>query len=449
MHIRLQKGGIQMRKRFSLIMAAVLCAAAVGLLGSSVQAASAKKTAANGSAGKPSDSVYTAVVTAEHGLNLRKTMDTDSKGNPTGTKLVAVPNKQVVSILDREAKGWYKVQFKYGKTIYTGYMKGKTYLADNPNVMAVNAGDGKALRLRAKASTADSSKVLAKMTDGSAVEVIEKVSSDWYYVNYEGEIGYAAAKYLKKAGTTSKTIDLKDVEFDDITVYFDTKEHALPKVENLPDGVKVTYSSTAKYKDIGAYTVKASFKATKAGVKLVNAEDRTASLSIRVKDGAVYRTRTLRLKVTNPNIRGKGTVMITGPVEKTMTEVNIPKSIKIGGVSFSVTAIYKKAFYKNTSLKEAVIPDDVTTIGSYAFYKCTKLREVSMGTGLKQIGKKAFYGDKKLMSIVIKSKKLTKIGSKAFKKVPEDVEINVPNSKVSSYKKLFAGKGLQSTSVIE
>lgn len=433
-----------MRKRFSMIMAAILCVAALGLFAGSAQAASSKKTAVNGSAGKPSDSAYTAMVSSENGLNLRKTMEVKSDNS---NRLVAVPNKKIVSILGREDGGWYKVQYKAGKTIYTGYMKGKTYLVDNTNLMAVNVGDNKVLRLRDKASTADSSKVLKKMPDGAVVEVIEKAGSDWYYVNYQGTIGYAAAKYLTKA--TGKTIDLKDVKFEDITVYFDVKEHELPKVENLPDGVKVTYSSTAKYKDIGDYTVKASFKPEKAGDKLINAEDRTASLSIRVKDGAIYKTTKLRLKVTNPNIRGKGTVMITGPVEKTLTKVSIPEKIKIGGVSFSVTAIYKKAFYKNTKLKTVVIPDEVSVIGTSAFAGCKKLKKVTIGTGLVELGKNAFYGDKKLTTITIKSKKLTTVKSKAFKNVSANVVINVPNSKVTKYKKLFSGKGLKSTATIK
>ncbi len=427
-------------------MAAILCVAALGLFAGSAQAASAKKTAVNGSAGKPSDSVYTAVVSSENGLNLRKTMEMKN-GQPSGERLIAVPNKQVVSILSREADGWYKVQYKSGSKIYTGYMKGTTWLVDNTNLMAVKVGDDKVLRLRDKASTDDSSKVLTKMSDGTVVEVIEKVNSNWYYVNYEGTIGYVAAKYLVKA--TGKTIDLKDVKFEDITVYFDVKEHELPKVENLPDGVKVTYSSTAKYKNIGDYTVKASFKPEKTGDKLINAEDRTASLSIKVKDGAVYKTTKLRLKVTNPNIRGKGTVMITGPVSKTETKIQIPQSIKIGGVSFSVTAIYKKAFYKNTKLKTVVIPNEVSAIGTSAFAGCKKLTKVTIGTGLTDLGKSVFNGDKKLTRITIKSQKLAKVGSKAFKNVAANVVINVPNSKVSKYKKLFSGKGLQSTATVK
>ncbi len=430
-----------MRKRISFILAAVMCIAVLGLFGSGAQAASRKTAKALQQAGAPSATVFTAVVTAENGLNIRSAMNLDNQ-----YKLTAAPKNAVVSVLSREANGWYKIQYlnRSQNKIYVGYMKGTTYLADNPDVLVTTAD----LRLRSTRSTENTDNVLTVMNTGTSVEVIERLNSTWYYVNCKGKIGYCNPKYLAKPAA-GKTIDLKDVEFEDITVYYDTKEHELPKVSNLPDGVKVEYSTTAKHKDVGDYVVKATFKPVNAADKLVNAEEMTASLSIKVKEGAVYRTKTLRLKVTNPNIRGKGTVMITGPVEKTMKKVSVAKSIKIGGVSFAVTEIGKKAFYKNTKLAEVVVPETVEVIQAGAFAGCTSLRKADLGKGLKEIGKSAFKGDKKLMSLIIRSKVLAKVGAKAFVSIPEEAVINVPNNRVSRYKKLFAGKGLQEDTVIK
>ena len=96
-----------------------------------------------------------------------------------------------------------------------------------------------------------------------------------------------------------------------------------------------------------------------------------------------------------------------------------------------------------------MIPDEVSVIGTSAFAGCKKLKKVTIGTGLVELGKNAFYGDKKLTAITIKSKKLTTVKSKAFKNVSANVVINVPNSKVTKYKKLFSGKGLKSTATIK
>ena len=68
-----------------------------------------------------------------------------------------------------------------------------------------------------------------------------------------------------------------------------------------------------------------------------------------------------------------------------------------------------------------------------------------IGANVKTIGSAAFAGDKKLKSIVVKSKVLKKVGSKAFKGINKKAVIKVPKAKKKAYNKLFKKKGQAKT----
>lgn len=103
------------------------------------------------------------------------------------------------------------------------------------------------------------------------------------------------------------------------------------------------------------------------------------------------------------------------------TTVTIPKTITIDGIKFAVTSIADGAFKGNKDLKK-----------------------VTIGSNVAEIGAKAFWGCKNLKTIKISSKKLTmkNVGSQAFKKVSATATIQVPKSKMKSYKKIFRKRGL-------
>lgn len=124
-------------------------------------------------------------------------------------------------------------------------------------------------------------------------------------------------------------------------------------------------------------------------------------------------------------------------------EVSIPSSVKVNGYTFRVTEISAKAFKNYKRLSKVTIGKYVNSIGNYAFQNNTKLKKVTIGERVTKIGKYAFYGDKNLIDIQIKTKKLNSVGTSALKKINRKAVIRVPKNKVSSYKKLFRGKGLQ------
>lgn len=126
-----------------------------------------------------------------------------------------------------------------------------------------------------------------------------------------------------------------------------------------------------------------------------------------------------RYIVTKAGVKN-GTVAYAGPTDKRLPSVTIRSKVTIDGITYRVTAVADRAFRNNKYLKEVTIPSTV-----------------------KQIGKQAFYNCKKLKTITVKTKSLTKkrIGSKAFTGISSRAVFRVPKSKMNTYKKLFRAKG--------
>ena len=117
------------------------------------------------------------------------------------------------------------------------------------------------------------------------------------------------------------------------------------------------------------------------------------------------------------------TVEYTQLFDEDMTEVVIPESVTIDGVTYKVTSVAPKAFYKNTSVKQVTIAGAVTEIGSKSFYGCTSLK-----------------------SVIILSTNLESdaIGENAFKKVAKNIKAYVPAANYKAYKKMLKKAGIGS-----
>ncbi len=109
------------------------------------------------------------------------------------------------------------------------------------------------------------------------------------------------------------------------------------------------------------------------------------------------------------------TVMVVKAKSKNIKSVTIPKTVKNGGKTFKVTEI-----------------------GKNAFKGCKKLKTVTIGLEVTKIGNGAFKGCKKIKTIRILSKKLKKIGSKAFATGgSKKANVIVSREKIAKYRKLF------------
>lgn len=108
----------------------------------------------------------------------------------------------------------------------------------------------------------------------------------------------------------------------------------------------------------------------------------------------------------------KKTVKVTGCAEK-KREIVIPNSIKINGISYSVTEIGDEAFSFCDGLTSVTIPNSVTTIGGMAFSGCSGLTSVTIPNSVTTIGSHAFVFCDGLTSVTI-GNSVTSIGNYAF-----------------------------------
>ncbi len=120
---------------------------------------------------------------------------------------------------------------------------------------------------------------------------------------------------------------------------------------------------------------------------------------------------------------------MTGCAEK-KREIVIPNSIKINGISYSVTEIGTFAFSGCRGLTSVTIPNSVTTIGDCAFYDCRGLTSVTIGNSVTSIGDWAFKYCDGLTSVTIPNS-VTEIGDCAFRYCSslEYVIITNPNTR--------------------
>ena len=116
-----------------------------------------------------------------------------------------------------------------------------------------------------------------------------------------------------------------------------------------------------------------------------------------------------------------GTVELS-KADKTKSNVAVPDTITVDGVTYKVISISKDAFKGNKKLKKVTIGKNITKINANAFNGC-----------------------KNLKTVTVKSTQIKTVGKNAFKGINAKAKIKVPGSKLSYYKKLFAKKGLKST----
>ena len=101
--------------------------------------------------------------------------------------------------------------------------------------------------------------------------------------------------------------------------------------------------------------------------------------------------------------------------------VEIPKTIKVNGITYKVTAVSDEAFMYKSGIETLIIGENVKNIGKSAFAEISSLTE-----------------------IIIKTKKLktSTVKKDAFKLYSDNITVQVPSGKAASYKKLLQAKGL-------
>lgn len=147
------------------------------------------------------------------------------------------------------------------------------------------------------------------------------------------------------------------------------------------------------------------------------------------------------------------------PATKNLSKIQIPAYITDEqSVTYKVTSIGQKAFYKNTKITSLNVGNQIKSIEDYAFYgcknlstikfgqgvellgnssfrKCTKLVAVTLPKSIDELGKNVFYGCKKLKTITINANSVVDVNANAIKGISQKAVIKVPNKLVKKYKK--------------
>ena len=113
------------------------------------------------------------------------------------------------------------------------------------------------------------------------------------------------------------------------------------------------------------------------------------------------------------------------------TDVTIPSSISIDGISYQVEDIERSAFYGFNSLVNLTVSEGIKTIGYTAFKNCYNLKTVSLPSSLVSIGDYAFENCKKIAMISCEGEKPIAISNNVFSS--SSMDLYVPVGAVSLY----------------
>lgn len=125
----------------------------------------------------------------------------------------------------------------------------------------------------------------------------------------------------------------------------------------------------------------------------------------------------------------KKTATVTGPADKSITEVVIPSKVKDDETTYTVTIIGAEAFSWCMSLTSVTIPSTVKTIERNAFQYCSSLTSVSIPFSVTSIGRSAFSNCISLESVKLPNS-LKEIGMNAFYSTNLS-EVDIPGSVTS------------------
>ena len=120
----------------------------------------------------------------------------------------------------------------------------------------------------------------------------------------------------------------------------------------------------------------------------------------------------VKVKVTSSSKKNP-TVAVMKIVNKKTKKLTIPSTVKVGGVTYKVTAVASQAFKGNKNLTNITIGKGITKIGNEAFAGCKNLKKITVTAGnLTTIRKNAFKGINKNVTITVKGTKKAKTALK-------------------------------------
>lgn len=113
-------------------------------------------------------------------------------------------------------------------------------------------------------------------------------------------------------------------------------------------------------------------------------------------------------------------------------DIRIPEAVSHDGITYTVTAISKAAFFECKDLTSVVMPNTITAIiddyDGYVgvFYECNSLKKVILSKNLAVIPRYTFYGCTSLSSIDLSN--VTEIGIYAFRRCTSLTSVDLPQT---------------------
>lgn len=162
-------------------------------------------------------------------LNIR------SKSNTNSSIIGKMKNGSTVKIIGKASNGWYKVNYKgivgYSSNKYIKLTTGESQSSSNKGkVNTTNAN------LNIRKSPTTKSSIVGKLSPGTIVNIAEKKSNGWYYINSNGKKGYVDKDYISLINSsTSNTTSQNNSKVGKIAT-------VNTRVLNLRSGASTKYS---------------------------------------------------------------------------------------------------------------------------------------------------------------------------------------------------------------
>lgn len=234
--------------------------------------------------------------------------------------------------------------------------------------------------------------------------------------NYSGEYGNMPA--IQAFQTRNDQVKLSWTPYSGATGYRVYRKNGAGEYCCVTTTAGTSFSDEVS--SVGSYVYQ--IKALNGSKEIAASPEKAVSVkTMLLKKGKTFKVGNYKYKVLQSTQKTK-TVAFAGVTNKKLTKILIPDKVKINGLTYKVTEISAKALKGNK-----------------------KVKTVSIGANVTKIGKQAFYKAGKLANIVVKTKKLKSVGSKALYGISKKAEIRVPNSKYKKYQKVFKEKGQNSS----
>lgn len=317
---------------------------------------------------------YAQVGTTTANLNLRTGASTKY------AILTTIPNGSKVTIVNKQANGWYKVQYGAKIGYVSGdYLKVTTQAVTTPDVTATQVGTTTDnLNMRTGSST--NYAILLTIPKGKQVDILHKESNGWYRVQYNGKIGYVSGLYLKITdNTTTPSIPSTDdsntstttgivnttalnVRSGASTSYKSlgtiSKGTKVTVLEQLTNGwAKISFNGTtgyvnAKYLDIYKAPVisnDSTFEEIKA---LANKDQSNSSITKLVNKNTSLPSNYTPANLVTPNVAMSKTVTVTKTTATALEKMFA--DAKAQGINLTLVSGYRSYSYQQTLYNNSI-----------------------------------------------------------------------------------------------